>query len=164
MDGTSQALLLRRDEDGVATLTMNRPEARNALSVAMMTALQDAIDAVAKDRAVKVVVIAGSGPAFCAGHDLKELRANPGRRNYEAVFAQCSRLMVGIVKLPKPVIARVHGIATAAGASWLRLAIWRWPRRRRASPRRASISACFVPRQWWRCRARSGASRRWKCC
>ncbi len=115
MDGTSQPLLLRRDDDGVTTLTMNRPEARNALSVAMMSALQEAIDAIAKDRSVKVVVLSGTGPAFCAGHDLKELRANPGRQHYQAVFAQCSRLMVSIVKLPKPVIARIHGIATAAG-------------------------------------------------
>jgi enoyl-CoA hydratase/carnithine racemase len=115
MDETSQSLLLRRDDDGVTTLTLNRPEARNALSVAMMTALHEAIDGIAKDRSVKVVVLSGAGPAFCAGHDLKELRANPGRQHYEAVFAQCSRLMVSIVKLPKPVIARVQGIATAAG-------------------------------------------------
>jgi enoyl-CoA hydratase/carnithine racemase len=115
MDGTDHSLLLRRDADGIATLTMNRPEARNALSVALMSAMQDALDAIAQDGSVKVVVIAGAGPGFCAGHDLKELRANPGRPHYEAVFAQCSRLMVSIVKLPKPVIARVHGIATAAG-------------------------------------------------
>src|SRR5665213_922838 len=115
MDGTAQSLLLRHDDDGIATLTMNRPEARNALSVGLMNAMQEAIDAVAQDRSVKVVVIAGAGPGFCAGHDLRELRANPGRETYEAVFAQCSRLMVSIVKLPKPVIARIHGVATAAG-------------------------------------------------
>lgn len=115
MDGTSQALLLRHDENGVATLTLNRPDARNALSVAMMTALQDALDAIARDDGVKVVVLAGAGPGFCAGHDLRELRANPGRQYYDAVFAQCSRMMMSIVKLPQPVIARVHGIATAAG-------------------------------------------------
>ncbi|HEX4112094.1 MAG TPA: enoyl-CoA hydratase [Stellaceae bacterium] len=115
MDGSAQSLLLRRDDDGVITLTMNRPEARNALSVGLMSALQEAIDAIAQDSAAKVVVLAGAGPGFCAGHDLRELRANPGRQYYEAVFAQCSRLMVSIVKLPKPVIARVHGVATAAG-------------------------------------------------
>lgn len=115
MDGTSQALLLRHDENGVATLTLNRPAARNALSVAMMTAVQDALDAIAKDGSVKVVVLGGAGPGFCAGHDLRELRANPGKQYYEAVFAQCSRMMTSIVKLPQPVIARVHGIATAAG-------------------------------------------------
>src|ERR1700691_3776466 len=112
---TTDNLVPRRDEAGIAYLTLNRPEARNALSVALMRELQTAIDAVAEDRAVKVVVIAGAGSAFCAGHDLRELRANPGRPFYEAVFAQCSRLMLSIVKLPKPVIARVHGVATAAG-------------------------------------------------
>jgi enoyl-CoA hydratase/carnithine racemase len=115
MDGNSRTPLLRHDEDGIATLTLNRPEQRNALSVATMTALQDALDAIAKDRSVKVVVLAGAGPGFCAGHDLRELRANPGKQYYEAVFAQCSRMMMSIVKLPQPVIARVHGIATAAG-------------------------------------------------
>jgi enoyl-CoA hydratase/carnithine racemase len=115
MDGTSQPPLLRQDEDGVATLTLNRPEARNALSVAMMTAVEDALDAIARDESVKLVVLAGAGPGFCAGHDLRELRANPGRQFYATVFAQCSRMMMRIVGLPQPVIARVHGIATAAG-------------------------------------------------
>jgi enoyl-CoA hydratase/carnithine racemase len=80
-----------------------------------MTALDDALAAIADDRAVRVVVIGGAGPAFCAGHDLREMRANPGRETTEALFAQCSALMTRIVRLPKPVIARVHGIATAAG-------------------------------------------------
>jgi enoyl-CoA hydratase/carnithine racemase len=111
----SEPVLLRRDEDGIAWLTLNRPAQRNALSVALMTALQREIDAIAKDRRVKVVVIAGNGPGFCAGHDLREMRANPGRQHYEALFAQCAGLMTSIVRLPKPVIARVHGIATAAG-------------------------------------------------
>ncbi len=115
MDGTSQALLLRHDDRGVATLTLNRPELRNALSVATMTAVEDALAAIAKDTGVKVVVLAGAGPGFCAGHDLRELRANPSKQYYEAVFAQCSRMMMRIVALPQPVIARVHGIATAAG-------------------------------------------------
>ena len=114
-DTAAEPVLLRRDEDGIATLTLNRPGARNALSVALMAAFQDAIDAIAEDRSVKVVVIAGAGPGFCAGHDLREMRANPGRPHYEALFGQCSRLMMSIVKLPKPVIARVHGIAAAAG-------------------------------------------------
>jgi len=111
----NDAILLRRDVDGIAWLTLNRPAARNALSVVLMTALQDALDAIARDSAVKVVVIAGNGPGFCAGHDLREMRANPGRQHYQAVFGQCARLMTSIVRLPKPVIARVHGIATAAG-------------------------------------------------
>jgi enoyl-CoA hydratase/carnithine racemase len=111
----AEPLLLRRDQDAVAFLTMNRPAQRNALSVALLGTLQDAVDAIARDASVKVVVIAGAGPGFCAGHDLKEMRAHPGRQHYEALFAQCSRLMTSIVRLPKPVIARVHGIAAAAG-------------------------------------------------
>jgi enoyl-CoA hydratase/carnithine racemase len=108
-------ILLRRDIDGVAWLTLNRPDARNALSLALMQALDDTLLAIAEDPAIRVVVLAGAGPAFCAGHDLREIRANPSRQAYEQVFALCSRLMQRIVQLPKPVIARVHGVATAAG-------------------------------------------------
>ena len=111
----SEAILLRADRDKVAHLTLNRPAQRNALSVGLMTALQEALDAIARDPGVHVVVIGGAGPGFCAGHDLKEIRAHPGREHYDALFAQCSALMTSIVTLPKPVIARVHGIATAAG-------------------------------------------------
>ncbi len=107
--------LLRRDEDGIATLTLNRPEAFNALSEALLAALRAEFDAIAEDRTVRVVVIAGSGTAFCAGHDLKEMRANPGRQAIEALFRRCSEMMLAITRLPQPVIARVHGIATAAG-------------------------------------------------
>ena len=108
-------VLLRSDADGIATLTLNRPAARNALSAALMAHLHEQIEELAEDRGIKAVVIAGNGPAFCAGHDLKEMRANPGREAYERLFRQCSRLMLAITALPKPVIARVHGIATAAG-------------------------------------------------
>ena len=108
-------LLLRTDDQGITTLTLNRPAARNALSIALMAALQQALDAVASDRRVKVVILAANGPAFCAGHDLKEIRANPGREVYQALFAQCSRLMLTITRLPQPVMAKVHGVATAAG-------------------------------------------------
>jgi enoyl-CoA hydratase/carnithine racemase len=112
---TAAPVLLRHDDAGIATLTLNRPEARNALSVELMARLQEALEAIDGDAAIRVVVIAGAGPAFCAGHDLREIRANPGRAHYEALFAQCSRLMQTIVRLRKPVIARVHGVATAAG-------------------------------------------------
>jgi len=108
-------VVLRRAADGVAYLTLNRPDARNALSVALMGELQQALDDIAKDAAVKVAVISANGPVFCAGHDLREIRANPGRQFYERVFAQCSKLMLSIVRLPKPVIAQVRGVATAAG-------------------------------------------------
>ena len=114
-DSSSEPLVLRADRAGVATLTLNRPAQRNALSVALMTALQTELDRIKDDRDVKVVVIAGNGPGFCGGHDLKEMRANPGRQAYEALFTQCSRLMLSIVQLPKPVIARVHAVAAAAG-------------------------------------------------
>jgi enoyl-CoA hydratase/carnithine racemase len=108
-------LLLRSDAEGVATLTLNRPAQRNALARDLMTALEQELDAVAKDSSVRVVVVAANGPAFCAGHDLKEMRANPAREFQEALFRQCSRLMLAITRLPQPVIARVHGPAFAAG-------------------------------------------------
>ena len=108
-------ILLRHDQDAIATLTLNRPAARNALSMGLMEALDTELSSIAGDPAVKVVIIAANGPAFCAGHDLREIRANPTHTAYEAVFALCSRLMQRIVRLPKPVIAQVHGIATAAG-------------------------------------------------
>ncbi|MCJ2053758.1 enoyl-CoA hydratase [Methylobacterium sp. J-070] len=114
--GDSQGpVLLRSDADGVATLTLNRPQARNALSMALMGALQDQLDAIREDPGVRAVVLGGAGPAFCAGHDLKEMRADPSREATEAVFRTCARLMLSIARLPQPVIARVHGIATAAG-------------------------------------------------
>ena len=111
----TETVLQRHDDAGVAWLTLNRPQARNALSMALMQALDAELAAIAGDPAVKVVVIGGAGPAFCAGHDLRELRAQPDRGVYEATFALCSRLMQRIVGLPKPVIARAHGVATAAG-------------------------------------------------
>jgi len=107
-------LLEERDRE-VLRLTLNRPKARNALSVALMSALIEALGDAATDPHVRVVVIAGAGPVFCAGHDLRELRADQRRETYERVFAQCSELMLKIVRLPKPVIAEVHGVATAAG-------------------------------------------------
>jgi enoyl-CoA hydratase/carnithine racemase len=108
-------ILLRHDGDNIATLTLNRPAARNALSTALMEALDAALETIAGDPTIHAVILAANGPAFCAGHDLREIRANPSRAAYEAVFALCSRLMQRIVHLPKPVIAQVHGIATAAG-------------------------------------------------
>jgi enoyl-CoA hydratase/carnithine racemase len=109
------SILLEAREHGVLRLTMNRPQARNALSAALMGALIDALGRAAEDRETRVVVIAGAGPAFCAGHDLREIRQDHRRESYEQLFAQCSQLMLAIVHLPKPVIAEVHGVATAAG-------------------------------------------------
>ncbi|KAA0124416.1 enoyl-CoA hydratase [Methylobacterium sp. P1-11] len=115
--GTTQeaSVLLRSDADGIATLTLNRPQARNALSMALMEALQEQLDAIRQDATVRVVVLQSAGPAFCAGHDLKEMRADPSRAATETVFRTCARLMLSLTRLPQPVIARVHGIATAAG-------------------------------------------------
>src|SRR5690242_2162494 len=103
----NEALVLREHADGVAWLTLNRPEARNALSMPLMSALEDALGAIDSDRSVKVAVIAGAGPAFCAGHDLREVRGADGATHLR-LFAQCSRLMQRIVALRVPVIARVH--------------------------------------------------------
>ncbi|HEX2725713.1 MAG TPA: enoyl-CoA hydratase [Beijerinckiaceae bacterium] len=111
----NEDILLREDDDGVVTLTLNRPAQFNALSEAMLAALQAALDDVAADAHVRCVVLAAAGRAFCAGHDLKEMRASPRQDYYEDLFATCSRVMQSIVGLPVPVIARVHGMATAAG-------------------------------------------------
>jgi enoyl-CoA hydratase/carnithine racemase len=109
------SVLFRTDSAGVATLTMERPEARNALSMELMTALIGAFEAIGKDASIKAVILRGAGPAFCAGHDLKEMRANPGRAFMQQTFETCARLMLAITQLRQPVIAEVHGIATAAG-------------------------------------------------
>lgn len=115
MSTTAPAPLLRHDEAGIARLTLNRPQARNALSTALMEAIDAELVAIAADPAIHVVVIDGAGPAFCAGHDLREMRAHPGEASAEATFKLCSRMMMRVVNLPKPVIAQVHGVATAAG-------------------------------------------------
>ncbi len=103
------------DARGVVRLTLNRPRQFNALSEEMLSALQTELDAAAADPQARVVVIAGRGKAFCAGHDLKQMRANPSQEYYEELFARCSQMMLTIQRMPQPVIARVHGIATAAG-------------------------------------------------
>jgi enoyl-CoA hydratase/carnithine racemase len=112
---SDESVLLRQDLDGVATLTLNRPARFNVLSEEMLAALQEALDDIAEDESIRCVVLAAAGKAFCAGHDLKQMRANPRKDYYEDLFARCSRVMQGIVNLPVPVIARVHGMATAAG-------------------------------------------------
>jgi enoyl-CoA hydratase/carnithine racemase len=116
MSEADETLILRtQDARGVITLMLNRPQAFNALSEAMLAQLQRELDAIAADESVRVVVIAAEGKAFCAGHDLKEMRADPSPEYYERLFTQCSDVMLTIQRLPVPVIARVEGIATAAG-------------------------------------------------
>ena len=111
----SPVLLHTRDARGVHTLTLNRAKAFNALSGEMLSAMQAALEFIALDATARVVVIAAEGKAFCAGHNLKEMRANPELAYYQKLFAQCTRMMLTIQNLPVPVIARVQGLATAAG-------------------------------------------------
>jgi enoyl-CoA hydratase/carnithine racemase len=111
----TEPLILAGKRGGVATLCLNRPKQFNALSEAMLDALQSEFDALAADKALRCVVLSATGKAFCAGHDLAEMRSNNQYHFYQSLFARCSRLMQGIRTLPVPVIARVQGIATAAG-------------------------------------------------
>jgi enoyl-CoA hydratase/carnithine racemase len=113
-------ILERHDSGGVARLRMNAPERLNALSDAMLAALQDQIDALREDRSIRAVVLSGAGKAFCAGHDLREMQAgrqakDGGAAYFHDLFARCTAVMTGLQALPQPVIAQVHGIATAAG-------------------------------------------------
>lgn len=120
MTDAPTALVLRSDRDGVATLLLNRSKARNALSLAMLEALREAFASLAADDGIRAVVLAAEGPAFCAGHDLKEMTAfraesDRGAARFSALFDLCSAVMMAIPALPQPVIAAVEGIATAAG-------------------------------------------------
>lgn len=112
---TEDAYVLKTVADGVATLTLNRGERFNPLSEQMLAALQREVDALRTDESVRVVVLAAAGKAFCAGHDLKQMRAEPSEAYYRKLFNQCSKLMLSLQQLPQPVIARVQGLATAAG-------------------------------------------------
>ncbi len=111
----TEPLLLRQDDGGVVTLTLNRPAQFNSLSCSLMSELQGELDRIAADAGARAVVLAGAGKAFCAGHDLKEMRSNAAKEFQQALFRQCSKLMLTLVRMPQPVIARVHGVATAAG-------------------------------------------------
>jgi enoyl-CoA hydratase/carnithine racemase len=111
----AEPVLLRADAGGVATLTLNRPRQFNAISMAMLEAMQAELDAIAADPSVRVVVIAGAGSAFSGGHDLKEMMANRTETFIGGLFDRCARVMLTMQSLPQPVVARVHGVATAAG-------------------------------------------------
>src|SRR5437879_3671073 len=153
--------VLREDRDGVATLTLNRGDRMNPLSTAMLSALQAEIDRVAKDADTKVVVLAGAGKHFCAGHDLREMRSHPGKPWQKALFEQCSQMMLSLVRLPQPVIARVQGVAVAASSC--RCAIWRWRARSPSSHFRGSRAGFSAPRRASESRATSRASTRLRC-
>ncbi len=111
----NQDILLRQDKKGVTTLTLNRPRQYNALSEALLGAIQYELDDIAQDSSIRVVVLAANGKAFCAGHDLKEMRSHPSESYYKDLFNQCSKMMLTINRMPQPVIAKVQGLATAAG-------------------------------------------------
>jgi enoyl-CoA hydratase/carnithine racemase len=115
MAAAAESLVIRHDVDGLSTLTLNRPKQFNALSMDMLDAMQTALDEVAADSSIRVVVIAANGKAFCPGHDLKEMLAHRTQEFVGALFDKCSDVMLSITHMPQPVIARVHGIATAAG-------------------------------------------------
>ncbi|QJQ02760.1 enoyl-CoA hydratase [Herbaspirillum rubrisubalbicans] len=115
MQASSPQLLLRHDQRGITTLTLNRPQQFNALSDAMLQALQTQLDALAHDDQVRCVILAANGRAFCAGHDLREMHATPEQAYYQQLFERCSQLMQSLRALPVPVIAKVQGLATAAG-------------------------------------------------
>jgi enoyl-CoA hydratase/carnithine racemase len=115
MSATDRPVLLASDNTGVVTLTLNRPQAFNALSEDMLDALDAALAGIAADEQARVVVVRAEGKAFCAGHDLREMRAEPSLEYYQTLFGRCARTMLAIQRLQVPVIARVHGIATAAG-------------------------------------------------
>lgn len=110
-----KSVLLRNETKGICTLTLNRPRQFNALSELMLDELQSALNDIAEDNCVRVVIIAGAGKAFCGGHDLKEMRAHPDEEYYRFLFNKCSAMMLTMTQIPQPVIARVHGTATAAG-------------------------------------------------
>lgn len=112
---TPESILLRNDADGITTLTLNRPQQYNALSSQLLAALQAQLDEIDRDDSIRVVILAASGKAFCPGHDLKEMRSSEDRAFHQALFDQCSKMMLTINRLQQPVIARVNGVATAAG-------------------------------------------------
>jgi enoyl-CoA hydratase/carnithine racemase len=112
---SADLVLMHKDERGVVALTLNRPQAFNALSEGLLAALGAALETIARDDTARVVVLGAAGKAFCAGHDLKEMRAEPSLAYYQRLFAQCTQVMLAVQRLPVPVIARVQGIATAAG-------------------------------------------------
>ena len=115
LPSSDKPYIIHQREHGIVTLTLNRGDRLNPLSEEMLAALQSAIDAIAVDSDVRLVVLAAQGKAFCAGHDLKQMRSEPSADYYKSLFHRCSQLMLAIQRMPQPVIARVHGLATAAG-------------------------------------------------
>jgi enoyl-CoA hydratase/carnithine racemase len=151
------------DAEGVLRLTLNDEGKRNALSEAMLTELQVILDQAAQNAAVRVIVIAALGPAFCAGHDLKEITAaraqsDSGRAFFTKLMDQCAGVMQTIVNHPKPVIAEVEGVATAAGCQLVASC------QAHVLRHQGCILAYFVRRRWWRCHAMLRINMPWRCC
>ncbi len=111
----SEKILTSAYKNNIATLTMNRPDQYNCLSEEMLDLLEDELLKIANDNSIHVVILGGTGPAFCAGHDLKQMRANPSKKYYQELFKRCSQFMMTITQIPQPVIAKVQGVAAAAG-------------------------------------------------
>ena len=156
-------MLLREDTGGVAYLTLNRPRARNALSLEMLDEVNQTLDAIKEDQSVRAVVIAGNGPAFCAGHDIRQLRSNPKRAYYKETFTACARMMLGVMRLPQPVIARVQGIATAAGCQLVATCDLAVATEDATFATPGVHIGLFCSTPWWHSAAMSAARKRWKC-
>jgi enoyl-CoA hydratase/carnithine racemase len=154
-----EPVLLRSDVEGVAGLTLNRPDQYNALSRELLGALQTELDRIKDDPATRVVVITGQGRAFCAGHDMKEIAHERERGKLTELFGQCSQVMLSLTRLPQPVIALVDGVAAAAGCQLVAacdLAL--------ATTNGRFATSGVKYRRWWRCRATCRASPLWRCC
>ncbi|MFA9408472.1 MAG: enoyl-CoA hydratase [Candidatus Dadabacteria bacterium] len=111
----SEALIIRNDAEGISNIILNRPNAYNSLTIESMELIIEELSDISEDSSIKVIILSGAGKGFCAGHDMKDLRANPEKSFYEKTFKTSSNMMMSIINCPKPVIAKVHGIATAAG-------------------------------------------------
>ena len=144
-----EPLLLRTDSQGIVTLRLNRPGQFNALSEALLAALQAQIDALAGDASLRCVVLEASGRAFSAGHDLREMRSQPSLDYYRELFRKCGAVMQGLQALPVPVIARCAASPPPPAASWWPAATWRSAPMTPVSPCRASTSVCSAPRRRW---------------
>jgi enoyl-CoA hydratase/carnithine racemase len=161
---SNEPVLLRRDEGRVAILTLNRPHAMNALSGELIDALQAEFDRLAKDKEIRCVVIEATGRAFSTGHDLKEVTSTRDYAFHHDLLTRCSAMMMSIKRLPQPVIAKVHALATAAGCQLVAACDLAVASTTPPSPPRASTTACSAARPRWRSAATSAPSARSTCC
>ena len=158
-----EALVLRKDDGAVRNLIINRPSSYNALSISCMEAIIAEFEALSEDRSISVVILSGAGKGFCAGHDLKEMRGNPEKDFYEKTFNTCTRMMLSIVDCPKPVIAKVHGVASAAGCQLVATCDLAVADESTRFSTPGSTSASSARRPWSRSRVTFRGSMRWRC-